>query len=110
MAEFYADLPALDAYSDRTVGRRDQIEQVRNQLEAVRVPRDAFGYIPGIGGRIHDAYDGFVDSCVDAADQITDAVYSLSQAVRLASEAYAESDQGAVVRMDTTGALHQGVQ
>jgi hypothetical protein len=60
MTEVAADLPALDALSDRTVGRRDQLDQVRSRMSAVRLPRDAFGYIPGIGARVHDAYEQFM--------------------------------------------------
>ena len=92
------------------MGRRDQLDQARSQLSAVRLPRDAFGYIPGIGGRIHDAYEDFVDSCTEAATEITEATYSLSQGVRNASEAYAESDQSSAGRLRSTGALHPGVQ
>lgn len=110
MAEFEADLAALDGYSDRTVGRRDQLEQVGHRLEAVRLPRDAFGHVPGIGGRIHDAYESFVDGCAEATEQLTEAVYALSQGVRKASEAYAESDQYAVKRLDNTGVHHPGMR
>lgn len=108
MGEVAADLPALDAFSDRTVGRRDQFDQIGKRLASVRLPRDAFGYIPAIGGRIHDAYEEFVDGCAEAAAQITEAVYSLSQGVREASEAYAESDGSAAGRLGSTGVLHPG--
>ena len=104
------DLPALDAFADRTVGRRDQFDQVRNRMAAARLPRDAFGYIPGVGGRIHDAYEEFVDGCADATGQITDAVYTLSQGVREAVEAYAASDEAAAARLNATGDLHPGVR
>ena len=110
MTEVAADLPALDAFSDRTVSRRDHVDQVRSRMDAVRLPRDAFGYIPGIGDRTHDAYESFVDDCTTAVAQISDAVYELSQAVRKASEAYADSDQSSAGQLNNTGVLRPGVE
>jgi uncharacterized protein YukE len=110
MDEVAVDCAALDVFSDRTVGRRDEFDQIRHRMDGVRLPRDAFGYIPGIGGKIHDSYEEFVDLCADAAAQITEAIYSLSQGVREASEAYAESDAGSAARLDATGVPHPGVK
>jgi hypothetical protein len=108
--EVAADLPALDAFAARTVGRRDQFDDIRGRISAVRLPRDAFGYVPGVGGRIHDAYEEFVDSCADAAAQITDSIYFLSQGVRRASAAYADSDRSAADRLRSAGGQHPGLK
>jgi len=79
-------------------------------MSAVQLPRDAFGYIPGVGGRVHEAYEDFISDCTDVADWATNSVLSLAEAVRNAAAAYAESDQSAAGRLDQTGALHPGVK
>lgn len=93
MSDFEVDLPALDAFADRTAGRRDQLEQVRSQLAEIHLERGTFGYIPGIGERIHEAYAEFVDGCDEATGRAVDAESSVSDAVHRVSAAYTGSDQ-----------------
>ena len=103
MGEVAADLPALNSFADRTAGRRDQLDQVRNRMNAVHLPRDAFGYIPGIGNRVHDAYEDFVDDCAGSATDVTDAVLSLAEAVRETVQWYASTDQAAAATLTNAG-------
>ncbi|HWS33387.1 MAG TPA: hypothetical protein VN408_11665 [Actinoplanes sp.] len=83
----------MEDFSDRTVARRDRLDLIRTQLKATRVPRDAFGYIPGVGGKVHDAYEEFVAGCGTATEMASETVLSLAQAVHQAAQALLQTDQ-----------------
>lgn len=52
---------ALIAFADRTEAIGESIDGFVGRLADARVARDAFGRMPGIGERIHTAYDEHVD-------------------------------------------------
>ena len=95
MDEVKADQPAMDRFAARSLDRRDEFDRLRARMDMVRVHREAFGYIPGVGNRVHDAYDEFVDGCADAIASAAQSMASVSAAVRGAVIEYATSDTAA---------------
>lgn len=93
MSDLTADPPAMEEFSDRTVARRDRLNLVRTQLNRTRVPRDAFGNIPGVGGKVHDAYEDFIAGCVTATEMAAETVLDLAQSVHQAAQALIRTDQ-----------------
>ncbi|MEU8662852.1 hypothetical protein [Actinoplanes philippinensis] len=103
-----ADLPAIEAFGDRTIARRDHLDQVRNQLNSTRLPRDAFGYVPGVGGKVHDAYEDFVTQCAEATEMASEVVLALGRRIHTAVDLIAQTDQFSAEELDET--LHPGIR
>jgi hypothetical protein len=92
MGDVQADLPAMQRFAQGSVGREDEFNQLRLRMDDVRVPREAFGYIPGIGSRVYEAYDEFVDGCAAAIWAAGDVMAAIGEAVQDTAVAYRESD------------------
>jgi hypothetical protein len=92
MSEVRADLPAMERFSATSMDRRDEFDHLRGKMDALRLPRESFGYIPGIGGRVHDAYEDFVTGCGDAVSSAAQTMASIAAAVRGTIVAYSTSD------------------
>ncbi|MFI1991049.1 hypothetical protein [Actinoplanes sp. NPDC020271] len=105
-----ADLSAMFAFADRGIGRRDRTDQARNGLSAVNVPRDAFGYVPGVGGRVYDAYAEFVSDCSDVTDFASHALLSLSETVKEVVDLLAETDLAGAADLRADEQLHPGAK
>ncbi|WP_433795912.1 hypothetical protein [Actinoplanes sp. CA-252034] len=108
MSDVRADLPAIEAFADRTIVRRDHLDQIRSQLNSTRLPRDAFGYVPGIGGKVHDAYEEFVAQCAEATEMASEIELALGRRIHKAVDLIAQTDQFSADDLDET--LHPGVQ
>jgi hypothetical protein len=100
MSEVKADLPALERFATQSMNRRDDFDQLRGRMDAVHLHRESFGYIPGIGNRIHDAYEDFVTGCADAISSAAETMASMAAAVRGTMLDYSTSDHA------TADALH----
>jgi|1185.fasta_scaffold184797_2 hypothetical protein len=98
--EVRAGLPAMERFAATSMDRRDEFDHLRERMESVRLPRDAFGYIPGIGNRVHDAYEEFVTGCADAISSAAESMASVAAAVRGTIVAYSDSDHAAAEGLD----------
>jgi hypothetical protein len=103
MGEVRADVPALERFAARSAERRDEFDDLHGRIDGARVPRGAFGYIPGIGDRVHQAYQEFVDGCADAAATSTEMMAILADGMRITARAYQTSDQEAATRIKGAG-------
>ena len=65
MADFKVDPPALEQFAGTSMNRQHDFDNLHSTIQGISVPRDAFGYVPGIGGRVFDAYQEFVHGCTD---------------------------------------------
>jgi hypothetical protein len=92
---FHVEPPALDRFAGTSAGREQDLAGLRGRMRNAEVPRDAFGYVPGIGGRVYEAYDEFVTGCTDSVSSAADSMGSIADAVRAVAHAYAGSDQAA---------------
>jgi hypothetical protein len=110
MAEVRADFPAMEAFAAGTVARHDQIDQVRDGLNTARLPRDAFGYILGVGGKVHDAYEDFVTSCAGVTELAGHTMLELARVIRNAAETLAGIDQVNADDLTEGGTLRPGAR
>ena len=99
MTEVRADQPAMEQFAATSLDRRDEFDHLRSTMDGQRVPRDAFGYIPGIGNRVHSAYDEFVSGCADALASAAETMASIAAAVRGAATAYHDTDAGSAAAL-----------
>jgi hypothetical protein len=105
MADFKVDPPALEQFAGTSMNRQHDFDTLHSKIQGISVPRDAFGYVPGIGGRVFDAYQEFVHGCTD----------SIASAVRGVNYAYDTSDHKAedsqkVIQSDLSGLNIRGVK
>jgi hypothetical protein len=45
---FHVEPPALDRFANTAQGREQDLAGLRGRMQNAEVPRDAFGYVPGI--------------------------------------------------------------
>jgi hypothetical protein len=95
MTEFSVDPPSLERFAASSMDRKHDFDDLRTRMESVRLPRDSFGYIPGIGNRVCDAYDEFTHSCADSLASAAESMASIAAAVRAVVTAYVTSDEAA---------------
>ncbi|NJC85775.1 hypothetical protein [Planosporangium mesophilum] len=106
MSEFYIEPHAVEGFAASTMSRQQEYGNLRSRMDGVHVPRDAFGYVPGIGGRIYEAYDEFVTGCADSISSASEALAEIAATVRGVVVAYTTSDQAA---RDSHTAVEQGL-
>jgi hypothetical protein len=114
MTEFSVDPPSLERFAASSMDRKHDFDLLRSRMEAVRLPRDGFGYIPGIGNRVYDAYDECTHGCSDSLSSAAESMASIAAAVRAVVTAYVTSDQAArdshaAVENDLDGVHIRGV-
>lgn len=97
------EAPALEQFATRSSDREEQFVALRGEMDAVHLDRGAFGYIPGIGARIHQAYQEFVDGCESTTTSMGNAMGWLALGVRGTAQAYQGSDHGAADRVTRAG-------
>jgi hypothetical protein len=97
------DLAALERFAGRSADREQEFAALSSQMEAVHLPRGAFGYIPGIGDKIFGAYQEFVDGCESSTTSMASAMDWLALGVRGTAHAYGASDQAAADRVTQAG-------
>jgi hypothetical protein len=95
--------PALEQFAARSSDRESEFVALRGQMDAVHLDRGAFGYIPGIGAKVHEAYEEFVGGCEFTATSMANAMGWLALGVRGTAQAYQASDQGAAGRVTEAG-------
>jgi hypothetical protein len=95
MSDFYVEPAALERFAATSMDREHDFHDLRTRMNNVHLPRDSFGYIPGIGNRIYDAYTDFVDGCADSLASAAESMAEIAAAVRGVVSAYATSDQTA---------------
>jgi hypothetical protein len=91
--------PALERFAGTSIDRQQDLGDLHGRMEAVHLPRDAFGHIPGIGSRVYEAYDEFVNGCADSLSSAGESMASIAFAVRAVVQAYLGSDQAAADSM-----------
>jgi hypothetical protein len=106
VSDVQADLPAMERFAVTSMDRRDEFDHLRSGMDAVRLPRESFGYIPGIGNRVHDAYEEFVTGCADAVSSAAETMACVAAAVRGAITAYATSDHASAASLQ---AIESGI-
>ncbi len=90
--DFLVDPPALETFAASSVNRGQAFDGLRDQMRGMELARNAFGYIPGIGGRIYDAYDEFTRNVADSLASCAETMMSISSAVRSVVLAYQSAD------------------
>lgn len=92
MDKFQVEPAALETFASTSMSRNHAFDQLRTQMTAVELPRDAFGHIPGIGGRIHDAYEDFTHQTTDSLSSAAESMAQIAAAVRGVIVAYQNTD------------------
>lgn len=98
-----AEPAALRQFAGRSTDREQDFTALRAQMDTVHLQRGAFGYIPGIGDRIHAAYQEFVDGCETSTTSMASAMDWLAIGTRSTAQAYEASDQNAADRAQQAG-------
>lgn len=93
MAEgFEVRTDALRAYADGADVRAATLTDLAEQVEAAQVPRGAFGWLPGIGGRVHDAYAGLLHDALDGLRTAAELTTHVADGVRVTAGNYDVAD------------------
>mgnify|MGYP004494877481 CR=1 FL=1 len=87
-----ADIPAMEKFAATSDDRADAFINQRTMMNVVRLAPGDFGYIPGIGHRVHEAYGDYVDGINGALGSMADVMNALADAVKDAAVAYRETD------------------
>jgi hypothetical protein len=95
MSDFKVEPQALEHFAATSVNRQYDLHDVRTRMQNVHLPRDGFGYVPGIGNRVYAAYDEFVQGCTDSVASAAESMASIAAAVRGVVVAYTTSDDAA---------------
>jgi hypothetical protein len=105
MTEMQVDAGALETFARASDARRKEFDAVKSRAGQTRVGRESFGKIPGIGARVHSAYDEHVRSCEDGIASAAEAMAAIASGVRAvitntdnANEAIEESLRGIQIR------------
>ena len=109
VSDFRVDPPALEQFAAASTDRGHEFDDLHTRMRGLRLPRDSFGYIPGIGGRVYDAYDEFSHGCTDAIASAAESMASIATAVRGVATAYLGTDQAAHDRQATIEADLDGI-
>jgi hypothetical protein len=86
------DPAVLDDYARRWDDRSAAFDSTAAAVRDAEVPRDAFGWIPGIGGRVHDAYQGLLDDLLTGLRSAGGHLAEIGDGLRAAATSYAASD------------------
>jgi hypothetical protein len=92
MGRMEADLPSLERLAERSADRQSELEHLRVAMDGGQLPRDAFGYVPGIGSRVYEAYHEFMHSCALSIGSAARTMGDVAEAVRDTVEAYRTND------------------
>jgi hypothetical protein len=103
---FEVDVTVLRDCAVRWDRRAQQVSELRPRLQAAELGRDSFGYIPGIGARVHEAYTSVLDTCRACLTAASDGTAEVGDGLRTAAETYHGVDTGAHQQF---AALHEAV-
>jgi hypothetical protein len=99
------DTAELETFAKSSDRRRGDYDRIKAQAAQIRVDRDAFGKIPGIGARVYSAYDEHTRDCEDGIASAAEAMASIASGVRAvitntdnANEAVNDSLRGVGIR------------
>jgi hypothetical protein len=95
VSEFSVEPQALEQFAASSMNRQHDFGDLRARMNSVHVPREGFGYVPGIGNRVYEAYDQFVEGCADSISSAAESMAEIAAAVRGVVTAYVISDQAA---------------
>jgi hypothetical protein len=105
MTEMQVHSGALETFARSSDNRRRDFDDVKTKAAQVRVGRESFGKIPGIGSRVYEAYDEHVRACEDGIASAAEAMAGIASGVRAvitntdnANEAIQESLRGIHIR------------
>jgi hypothetical protein len=93
MSDFHIEPQALERFAASSMNRHHDFGDLRTRMDRVHVPREGFGYIPGIGDRVYEAYDEFVRGCAESVASAAESMAEIAAAVRGVVTAYVTSDQ-----------------
>jgi len=90
--QFQVEPTALETFASTAMSRNHAFDQLRTQMTGLELPRDAFGYIPGIGGRVYNAYEDFTHQTTDSLASAAESMAQIAAAVRGVVVAYQNTD------------------
>jgi|SRR5215831_1595041 len=80
---FEVHASALRAFAATSDQRQQAFEQCLARAAQLTVSPDAFGMIPGISARVHDAYQNHVQECAQGMAAAADAMASVSHGIKV---------------------------
>lgn len=104
MTDLYVEPEALGAFAKTSDHRRSDFDAAHGEAERIKVGRDSFGKIPGIGSRVYHAYDEHRRSCADGIASAAEAMASIAAGVRAVMLNYTGAE-GAIT--DDVGTVRQ---
>lgn len=82
MTDLYVEPQALGTFAKTSDHRRTDFDTAHTTAGQIKVGADSFGKIPGIGHRVHTAYDEHQQSCADGIASAAEAMAAISAGVR----------------------------
>jgi hypothetical protein len=99
---------ALRGYADGADARARTLADLTSRVVTAELHRSAFGWVPGIGGRVHEAYSELLRSALDGLRQATDLTAQAADAVRVTADSYDVVDAVNAANADAVGAALPG--
>ena len=109
MAEgFEVRTDALRRYADGADVRGATLADLAGTVAAAELPRGAFGWIPGIGGRTHEAYADLLGRALDGLRTAAGLTAEVADGVRASAATYDAVDAVNARGADELGAALRG--
>jgi hypothetical protein len=89
---FEVDPPALEAFAGTSDRRSEEFGRIASSFGSVQVPAGAFGRIPVISSRVHNAYLEHTQRCQDGAKSAEEAMHAIAEGMRAMATNYRETD------------------
>jgi 2-keto-3-deoxy-6-phosphogluconate aldolase len=82
MTDLYFETHALGAFAKTSEHRKTDFDQALTRANQIKVGAGSFGHIPGIGPRVHNAYNDHQQSCTEGIGSAAEAMSAIAAGVR----------------------------
>jgi 2-keto-3-deoxy-6-phosphogluconate aldolase len=92
MTDLYVEGQALGVFAKTSDHRRTDFDHAHTKANQIKVGRDSFGRIPGIGSKVHNAYNEHQQACSEGIGSAAEAMAAIAAGVRAVMLNYAGAE------------------
>lgn len=90
---FTVEPAVLERFAGTSDDRATDLNNLRSEMDDIRVGRDAFGHIPFLGSHVYDAYDEHVAACEELVTEAAGAMSAVASGIRAVVTEFVTSDR-----------------
>lgn len=95
---------ALRGYADGADARAATLADLTARVVTAQLHRSSFGWVPGIGGRVHEAYSELLRGAADGLREAIGLSSDAADAARVSADTYDVADAANAANADAVGA------